>query len=172
MGFAAPLCAAGRITVWTLTAEKPTSSGLFEPLTQIAPDLVVNDVELTVATRRAQELGLAHLVAMGSSEHAHDPPAFRQLVTPSAVLVEAVFIADLEADLHPAGPTCFESYELLPDEILLTPDVSLPMPEGSLIALYGRRSQPTICGEERIVVRCDSQEATGKNSATYPLATA
>ncbi len=107
-------------------------------------DLASDQDELRVAIFNAKSCGISHVTTPGVS----DVPsldkwtpgvlAIRKLRDGRSALDVAV-VADLASDLHPPGPNCFETYEIVGVPELLTPDFSAPSgdPGSRIIAMFG-----------------------------------
>ncbi len=139
----APFIAVGEDSILTVVRGAPTSEPGFVPLdASVAPS---SDVEL--ARFNAESVGIAHLwrrqsqCAPTKAEVERKVPKRRVVVLRSGErFIEVAFFMDLDRDLHAPGEACFESYEVLPAELLLTPDVFIEPSDapGVLVCAFAR----------------------------------
>lgn len=125
--------------VWGLASAGDVSVGsVFEPCDEghgvsgragvVSDALPARDASIEPALARASSCGISHLrvVAFGDvpvlGRSAPGVVVVRHL-RDGRLAVDAALVADLSSDLHAPGPRCFESYELLEAEQLLTPDL-------------------------------------------------
>ena len=115
--------------------------------------------ELEGPIRNANWAGLAH-VATPSDWHlaggGHELPTLRILGLPGdTAFAEIAFRSRLIDDLHESGPDCFESYELRPTGVLLTPDLVMADGESTeIVCAFARLpTGVSLKGTQRFSVR-------------------
>lgn len=145
-----PLITLEGLSIHTIVDGMPIDAGGFVPLTAFRP----TDTEaFRREAQNAKAAGIAHLAEVADFASL-DLSDKRQLlercrlirVAGGRLAIELAFVADLDSDLHPPGRDCFESYELLPLEVLLTPDAIVrDGPDGlSLICAFAFVSQEAV----------------------------
>ena len=159
------------LVVYTLLKARPQSYA-FEPL---RPDFSSSVLDLDAQIRNAAAIGIAHVsTAVVVESLGLDQLAVCRYVTHERRTgsVEVAVLADLDRQLHIAGPDCFEYYEFLPTGILLTPDLDVREQDSSrtLICAYATDVSTDDHGHEPMLRITCSGSAGGNIHADYPLA--
>ena len=149
--------------VWGLASAGEVSVGsVFEPALDQGHGLLVHagvvsdarpatDASVEPALANASACGISHLRVVPSGDVPVLGPSVPGVVVvrhlrDGRLAVDAAVVADLSSDLHAPGPRCFESYELLEAENLLTPDLFAD--DGNegmqLIAMFGFIEHPLL----------------------------
>lgn len=132
--------------------------------------------------RNARTVGLAHVILRPTYQHPEGKlpvpiTAGRGVVRAwsqrGRTLIEAAASLDFDSPLHIPTDECWESYELWPLEILMTPALTIPYGRYSVVALWADdESLPATVDlpEEglNIVVSCDGREGSAR-SVKLPL---
>lgn len=123
----------------TVVAGRPREAGFVSSVQGASAAL---KADVSRAQHNADSAGLSHFITSAENTGEEIPEmsnVFRGCwrmvdVDGRGSFLEVAFVANLVADLHPPSAGCFETYEVLPTDLLVTPDVDLEVESlGTLI---------------------------------------
>jgi len=147
---AAPFAASSRQSVLTLLPSSLAPAGGRPVSSYLGP---CSRQDLNIQVNNALSVGIAHVACptSGLASSLGTMSGYRVIpVRGGRYIVEVALVASIASDLHPPGPDCFESYELLPGGELLTPD----------LVIAGDHSNELIFAFSRQLLDADYEEPT------------